>query len=103
MQNAVGTNSAEIFSDKTFFKNLIDNSFTLCYYIMRGEKPRFALLAQLDRVTDYESVGQGFESLAAHHKKALTFAVGAFLFLQIILCLTKAFVAVIINLLQLNI
>ncbi len=39
---------------------------------MRGEKPRFALLAQLDRVTDYESVGQGFESLAAHHIKALT-------------------------------
>ena len=26
-----------------------------------------ALLAQLDRVTGYEPVGQGFESLAAHH------------------------------------
>ena len=25
-----------------------------------------ALLAQLDRVTGYEPVGQGFESLAAH-------------------------------------
>ncbi len=37
-------------------------------YQMR-HKTAFALLAQLDRVTDYESVGQGFESLAAHHKK----------------------------------
>ena len=26
-----------------------------------------ALLAQLDRVTGYEPVGRGFESLAAHH------------------------------------
>ena len=32
------------------------------------KKPHSALLAQLDRVTDYESVGQGFESLAAHHE-----------------------------------
>ncbi len=30
-----------------------------------------ALLAQLDRVTGYEPVGQGFESLAARHEKAL--------------------------------
>ena len=37
-------------------------------YQMR-RKTAFALLAQLDRVTDYESVGQGFESLAAHQIK----------------------------------
>ena len=29
---------------------------------------RNALVAQLDRVTDYESVGQGFESLRARQK-----------------------------------
>ncbi len=28
-----------------------------------------ALLAQLDRVTDYESVGRGFESLPSHQDK----------------------------------
>ena len=41
-------------------------------------KPHFALLAQLDRVTDYESVGQGFESLAAHHKKSYRLSSVAF-------------------------
>ncbi len=30
-----------------------------------------ALVAQLDRVTGYEPVGQGFESLRAHHKKSI--------------------------------
>ena len=42
--------------------------------------PRFALLAQLDRVTDYESVGQGFESLAAHQEKTTDF-------LSVVFCL----------------
>ena len=28
-----------------------------------------ALVAQLDRASDYESEGQGFESLRAHHRK----------------------------------
>ena len=41
-----------------------------------------ALLAQLDRVTDYESVGQGFESLAAHHKKRQTFVCRFFILLK---------------------
>lgn len=27
------------------------------------------MVAQLDRVTDYESVGRGFESLLAHQKR----------------------------------
>ena len=30
---------------------------------------RHALVAQLDRVSDYESEGLGFESLRAHHNK----------------------------------
>ena len=30
-----------------------------------------ALVAQLDRVTGYEPVGQGFESLQARHVKSL--------------------------------
>ena len=34
----------------------------------------YAPLAQLDRVTGYEPVGQGFESLAACHEKRLAFA-----------------------------
>ena len=38
------------------------------------------MLAQLDRVTDYESVGQGFESLAAHHKNRNNFCCSGFLF-----------------------
>ena len=44
--------------------------------------PRFALLAQLDRVTDYESVGQGFESLAAHQEKTTDF-------LSVVFCLCE--------------
>ena len=31
--------------------------------------PASALVAQLDRVTGYEPVGRGFESLPAHHAK----------------------------------
>ena len=40
----------------------------LIYY--GGPKDRCALIAQLDRVTGYEPVGRGFESLSAHQKKA---------------------------------
>ena len=29
----------------------------------------YALIAQLDRVSDYESEGRGFESLSARHKR----------------------------------
>ena len=44
-----------------------------------------ALLAQLDRVTGYEPVGRGFESLAAHQKrKTPAKPVGVFLFLCLI-------------------
>ena len=41
----------------------------------------YALVAQLDRVTGYEPVGQGFESLPARQRKAIIAkAVVAFLF-----------------------
>ncbi len=36
-----------------------------------GAEERYAPIAQLDRVTDYESVGRGFESLSAYHLKSL--------------------------------
>ena len=39
-----------------------------------------ALLAQLDRVTGYEPVGQGFESLTARQKKSLSFWTDSFSF-----------------------
>ena len=34
---------------------------------------KYALVAQLDRVTGYEPVGQGFESLQARHVKDVPF------------------------------
>ena len=34
-----------------------------------ANKQRYALVAQLDRVLDYESRGQGFESLRARQKR----------------------------------
>ena len=43
----------------------------MCYY---NQAPNYhfpALVAQLDRVFDYESKGRGFESLRAHHNKSL--------------------------------
>ena len=35
-----------------------------------SSKLQFALVAQLDRATDYESVGREFESLQARHKNS---------------------------------
>ena len=37
-----------------------------------------APIAQLDRVTDYESVGRGFESLSAYHEKQVSLQIPAF-------------------------
>jgi hypothetical protein len=55
-----------------------------------------ALIAQLDRATDYESVGREFESLWAHHKKPPPFIHdlflseegGPFVLLQVLLLFT---------------
>ena len=38
-----------------------------CRWYSMGVVYVYALVAQLDRVSDYESEGQGFESLQAHH------------------------------------
>lgn len=40
--------------------------------------PRHDSVAQLDRVTDYESVGLGFESLPGHQRSLRTFCAEAF-------------------------
>ena len=41
---------------------------------------KYALVAQLDRVTGYEPVGQGFESLQARHVKDVPFSGTSFIF-----------------------
>ena len=38
----------------------------MCYYMQARHKTMYAPIAQLDRVTDYESVGRGFESLSPY-------------------------------------
>ena len=43
------------------------------YYIQAFERSAYAPVAQLDRVTDYESVGRGFESLLAYQKTGCSF------------------------------
>ena len=40
------------------------------------------MVAQLDRVTDYESVGRGFESLPSHQEKPEHVCVLVFLFVH---------------------
>ena len=47
-----------------------------------------ALLAQLDRVTGYEPVGQGFESLAAHHKNHVEFSAWFLFFIMYFIKIT---------------
>ena len=54
---------------------MIINPFGIYYYILSlifnhtNNLYLIALLAQLDRVFDFESKGWGFESLRAHHSK----------------------------------
>ena len=46
-----------------------------------ARETRYAPIAQLDRVTDYESVGRGFESLSAYQKYQIPFQVsGIFIY-----------------------
>ena len=40
---------------------------------MEADIPLHDSVAQLDRVTDYESVGLGFESLPGHHRQLMHF------------------------------
>ena len=50
-------------------KKALAFSTPICYYISALSDAVYAPVAQLDRVTDYESVGRGFESLLAYQKK----------------------------------
>ena len=60
-------------------KKVLAFSGMACYYIQALR--RYAAVAQLDRVTDYESVGRGFESLLPYHVGAkLGFAPTSFCF-----------------------
>jgi hypothetical protein len=43
---------------------------------------RYAPVAQLDRVTDYESVGRGFESLLAYHRRSKLYIACSVFFIQ---------------------
>ena len=76
-------NTTDYLRNRKKNKKTLDFSFGLCYYTIAVRKePQNALLAQLDRVTGYEPVGQGFESLQARHRKpaeTLSFC-GFFLF-----------------------
>ena len=54
-----------------YFQKTLAFLKTMCYYILALRNAVYAPVAQLDRVTDYESVGRGFESLLAYQKKGL--------------------------------
>ena len=43
------------------------------YYVLARYERVYALVAQLDRVTGYEPVGRGFESLPAYQKRGMFF------------------------------
>ena len=66
---------------KNFFENRL-HFFIL--YVKIAE--RYAPVAQLDRVTDYESVGRGFESLLAYHAAKKTSSIGRCLLFLILHC-----------------
>ena len=52
----------------------------MCVLIYPSVKKTYALVAQLDRVTDYESVGRGFESLPAYQQNTqILYESGCFL------------------------
>ena len=54
-----------------FLKKVLAFLKRLCYDIQAPEIKGHAPVAQLDRVTDYESVGRGFESLPAYQGKII--------------------------------
>ena len=59
----------------SYIKNVLTNKekFTILYKSLRYDS-----VAQLDRVTDYESVGLGFESLPGHHRTAHAICMSCF-------------------------
>ena len=54
---------------QSFFEKGLAFFGTLWYYTLALRKQMYAAVAQLDRVTDYESVGRGFEALSPYHLK----------------------------------
>ena len=54
--------------NEKFLISFLGNALTIPYRNARIylALKAYALVAQLDRVSDYESEGQGFESLSAH-------------------------------------
>ena len=52
-------------------KIMLAFSKRVCYHIPAREVHVHAPVAQLDRVTDYESVGRGFESLLAYQRRII--------------------------------
>ena len=70
-------------------KKILAFSKLVCYYTEAPcERALYAPVAQLDRVTGYEPVGQGFESLPAYHMSTLTLIELAWTFFIIILDFT---------------
>ena len=53
-----------------FLKKRLAISNCVCYYTEALMKALYAPVAQLDRVTGYEPVGRGFESLPAYQKSS---------------------------------
>ena len=51
---------------RAFFEKALAFSTPICSYVSALSDAVYAPVAQLDRVTDYESVGRGFESLLAY-------------------------------------
>ena len=71
--------NAFVWKENIFWKNFkkglafLEN---LCYNTLALRERMYAAIAQLDRVTDYESVGRGFESLSPYQRRIIrtTFA-----------------------------
>ena len=56
---------------------------SMLYCSSTAREQMYAAIAQLDRVTDYESVGRGFESLSAYQKYQIPSQVsGIFIFVE---------------------
>ena len=67
-----------------FFEKGLAFFGTMWYYTLALRKQMYAAVAQLDRVTDYESVGRGFESLSPYQERVVPFGMTRF-------CIKKRF------------
>ena len=67
-----------------YLKKVLAFFAVVCYYTLALRKQMYAAVAQLDRVTDYESVGRGFESLSPYQERVVPFGMPRF-------CIKKRF------------